>query len=133
MCSLVGWQMSVAERLGVARQELGWTRREVGERAGVDLNMIYEYESGRRNPSTLALRGLAALYGRPVEWFYGEGDDDAGEDDIDIEDPDLNVFFRGEWGEFNEREREFIRDALRDAAAYLKKRRDMMGGTDARS
>ena len=69
--ALVDARMSVSERLRTAREELGWTRREVGERAGVDLNMIYEYESGRRNPSTLALRGLAALYGKPVEWFYG--------------------------------------------------------------
>ena len=65
-------RMGIAERLRTAREELGWTRREVGERAGVDLNMIYEYESGRRNPSTLALRGLASLYGRSVEWFFGE-------------------------------------------------------------
>ncbi len=123
----------LGKRLRSVREGLGWSQQEAGRRAGVDPNMIYQYEAGHRNPSTLALRGLAALYGRPVDWFYGERDDDAGEDDIDIEDPDLNVFFRGEWGEFNEREREFIRDALRDAAAYLKKRRDMMGGTDARS
>ena len=39
--------------------------------------MIYMYEAGQRNPSTLALKGLAALYGKSVEWFYGEGDDDS--------------------------------------------------------
>ena len=64
--------MGIAERLMEARKELGLTRRAVGERAGVDLNMIYEYETGRRNPSTLALRGLASLYNKPVEWFWKE-------------------------------------------------------------
>ncbi len=71
--------MGVAERLMEARKELGLTRREVGERAGVDLNMIYEYETSRRNPSTLALRGLASLYSKPVEWFYGEEDEPQGD------------------------------------------------------
>ena len=66
--------MSVAERLRLARSEVGWTRQEAGRQAGVDPNMIYQYESGNRNPSTLALRGLAALYNKPVEWFFGEGD-----------------------------------------------------------
>ena len=79
------WQRRLVHRLRTAREELGWTRREVGERAGVDLNMIYEYESGRRNPSTLALRGLAALYGKSVEWFYGEGNDDSGGSSIEAD------------------------------------------------
>ena len=34
--------------------------------------MIYMYEAGQRNPSTLALKGLAALYGKSVEWFFGK-------------------------------------------------------------
>ena len=70
--------MSVAERLRLARSEVGWNRQEAGRRAGVDPNMIYQYESGNRNPSTLALRGLASLYNKPVEWFFGEEDEPQG-------------------------------------------------------
>ena len=81
--------MGVAERLMEARKELGLTRREVGERAGVDLNMIYEYETGRRNPSTLALRGLASLYSKPVEWFYDkEEEPQVHAEHLDAEAPD---------------------------------------------
>ena len=65
--------MSLAERLKLARIQLGWTRKEAGDHARVDLNLIYLYETGRRNPSTLALHGLAALYGKSVDWFYEEG------------------------------------------------------------
>ena len=71
--------MSIPERLRLARSEAGWTRQEAGKRAGVDPNMIYQYESGNRNPSTLALRGLASLYSKPVEWFYGEEDEPQGD------------------------------------------------------
>ena len=63
---------SLRKRLRKAREELGWSQQEVGRRAGVDPNRIYQYEAGNRNPSILALRGLAALYGKPVEWFYSD-------------------------------------------------------------
>ena len=62
----------LGKRLRSVREGLGWSQQEAGRRAGVDPNMIYQYEAGHRNPSTLALRGLAALYGKPVEWFFGE-------------------------------------------------------------
>ena len=68
----------IGKKLRSVREELGWSQQEAGRRAGVDPNMIYQYEAGHRNPSTLALRGLAALYGKSVEWFYGEGNDDPG-------------------------------------------------------
>ena len=68
--------MSLAERLKLARIQLGWTRKEAGDHARVDVNLIYLYETGRRNPSTLALHGLAALYGKSVDWFYEEAGDE---------------------------------------------------------
>ena len=33
----------------------------------------------------MALRGLAALYGKPVEWFYGEADDDPEQSSIEAD------------------------------------------------
>ena len=64
--------MSLSEKLRQAREEKRWTLTEAGENAGIDPNMIYEYETARRKPSVLALRGLAALYERPLEWFTEE-------------------------------------------------------------
>ena len=66
----------LGQMLRSAREEAGWSQQEAGRRAGVDPNMIYQYEAAHRNPSTLALRGLAALYGKPVEWFF-RGEDEA--------------------------------------------------------
>ena len=63
---------TLGKKLRGVREELGWSQQEAGKRAGVDPNMIYQYEAGHRNPSTLALRGLASLYGKPVEWFFRE-------------------------------------------------------------
>ena len=48
------------------------TQEEVAERAGVYRNTISGYETGRVRPSTLALNMLATIYGKHVEWFYGE-------------------------------------------------------------
>ena len=42
--------------------------------------MIYMYEAGQRRPSTLALKGLASLYNKRVEWFF---DEDADDEEID--------------------------------------------------
>ena len=72
-------EKSVGQRLRQAREQLGWSQQDVGRRAGVDPNMIYQYESGHRNPSRLALRGLASLYGKPVEWFFAEEEEEPSE------------------------------------------------------
>ena len=68
--------MALSDRLKQARTEKGLRLREVGEMAGVDRNTIWRYESGYRTPSTLALQGLAALYEKPLAWFYGEEEEE---------------------------------------------------------
>lgn len=55
---------------------MGWTLKQAGEKAGVDLNQISQWEQGVRSPSTLAWRGLAALYGVSVQWLLGEEEAD---------------------------------------------------------
>ena len=119
--------MELKKRLKLAREQLGWTQQEAGDRAGVSANMIYMYEAGQRNPSTLALKGLAALYGKSVEWFFGKEDEsvrDSETDDIDIADPEISLFFRGEWEEFDEEEKEFIKGMIRESRELLRKRRE---------
>ena len=62
------------ERLRQARSETGLTQEQVAARAGLTYNSISRYENGAAYPSQLALNMLASLYGKPVEWFFGEGD-----------------------------------------------------------
>ena len=62
-------------RLHRARRESGLTQEEVAERTGVARNTVSRYELGRQAPSGRALLRLAAIYGKPMEWFYGEEDE----------------------------------------------------------
>ena len=61
-------------RLKSARLQAGLTLEKAAEALGTDLNSIWRYEAGRHRPSGPALYALASLYGKPVEWFFGEGD-----------------------------------------------------------
>ena len=63
---------TLGNRLRAARLERGWSQQEVARRAGISATMVYRYETDRRHPSALALRGLAAVFERSVQWFYEE-------------------------------------------------------------
>ena len=65
-------------RLHRARRESGLTQEEVAERTGVARNTVSRYELGRQAPSGRSLLRLAAIYGKPMEWFYGEEDEPQG-------------------------------------------------------
>ena len=95
--------------------------------AGLSRSSIARYEGGSGRPLDVSLNMLASLYGKPVEWFYGEeeeGSSTADEDDIDIADPELSMFFRGEWDEFTEDEKEFLKGMIRESRELLRKRRE---------
>ena len=66
-------------RLHRARRESGLTQEEVAERAGVARNTVSRYELGRQAPSGRALLRLATIYGKPMEWFFGEEDEPQGD------------------------------------------------------
>ena len=66
-------------RLHRARRESGLTQEEVAERTGVARNTVSRYELGRQAPSGRSLLRLAAIYGKPMEWFYGEEDEPQGD------------------------------------------------------
>ena len=68
-----------SERLRRARRQANLTQEEVAERAGVYRNTISGYETGRVRPSSLALNMLAIIYGKPMEWFFGEEDEAQGD------------------------------------------------------
>ena len=117
-------------RLREARLDANLTQLAAGEAVGVDPNTIARYEAGRIRPSSTALFALGQVYGKPVEWFFGEEaeaetpPEDPEEDDIDIMDPSLRMFFRGEWDEFTEAEKEFVKGMIRQSRDLLRKRRE---------
>ena len=59
-------------RLRKARVQAGLTLQRAAEAVGTDLNSIWRYEAGRHRPSGPALHALANVYGKSVEWFFGE-------------------------------------------------------------
>lgn len=76
-------------RLHRARRESGLTQEEVAERAGVARNTVSRYELGHQAPSGRALLRLAAIYGKPMEWFYDkEEEPQAHAEHLNAEAPD---------------------------------------------
>ena len=120
----------LGQRLKQARLEAGLTQKAAGESIGVDPHTIYSYETDRVNPSGPAMRSLAHAYNKPVEWFFGEEEEpeatpeNSEENDIDIMDPSLRLFFRGEWDEFTEAEKAFVKGMIQHSRELLRKRRE---------
>jgi transcriptional regulator with XRE-family HTH domain len=54
------------ERLKAARHAQGLSLRELGEQVGMDHNLIWLYEDGRRNPIPRNIRRLADALGVEV-------------------------------------------------------------------
>ena len=120
------------ELLRRARRDVGLTQEAVSELVGLARNSISRYESGSVSPSVVALNMLATVYRKPVDWFFG-GEEAPGVPDADVmADPDLSVFFGREWGDLTDSEKKFMRDAILDAAAYLRRRREATGETGVR-
>ncbi len=59
-------------RLKEARLKRGMTLEGVADELGTSFTSVWRYEAGQRRPSGSTLYGLATLYGKPVEWFFGE-------------------------------------------------------------
>ncbi len=62
----------LARRLHEARMAVGMSRTQVAARAKIADNSIYRYEKARNIPRPEILATLARIYGRPVEWFWGD-------------------------------------------------------------
>src|SRR5690348_8719162 len=62
----------LARRLREAREYLGLSQEYVAQQTGISRPAISEIEAGRRNVSSLELKRLSKLYGRPVEFLLGE-------------------------------------------------------------
>ena len=97
-------------RLKQARNRTGLTQGQVAERFSVNPQTVWYWEAGRSRPAHNRLSLLATLYGVSVDWLLGRE-----MEEIDIDDPDLEMFFRGEWQELTERQRDIVRTAVRIA------------------
>ena len=62
----------IPSRLAQARREMGLTQEQAADRSGLSRTSIARYEGGTVGPSPVALNMLATIYGKPVEWFFGE-------------------------------------------------------------
>ena len=97
------------------------------KQAGVSAPVGTDIRRGS-TPRPETLRKLADAMDVPLRTLYIlAGYIDASEfegDDIDIADPEISLFFRQyEWDEFNDEEKEVIRQAIRMAEAYREARR----------
>lgn len=64
----------LAERLRQAREETGLTQTEAAERVGLNQSDISKIETGDRVIDVIRFLDLAALYGKPLNWFVEETD-----------------------------------------------------------
>lgn len=69
----------MARRLRHAREELGFSQRELGVLAGLDPSVasprINQYEQNKHAPNVAVLGQLAAVLKRPLAYFYAVDDD----------------------------------------------------------
>lgn len=60
-----------ARRLRIARAGAGITQEQAAGACGLSQCAVSLYERGRRDPSSMALRGLAIAYGVSTDWLLG--------------------------------------------------------------
>lgn len=60
-----------ASKLKKARQNTGFTQREIEKETGIKQSLIARYETGNLEPSIETLGILADFYGVSVDWLLG--------------------------------------------------------------
>ncbi len=63
---------ALGARLREARSGISLTQEAVAEKLGVSSQTARNWEAGRTEPSRFDKERLAALYGKPMEWFFGQ-------------------------------------------------------------
>ena len=107
------------QRLQQARAAIpGLTQEAVAERLRVSRQTVQNWEVGRTEPSASTKAALAEIYDVNVDWLTEP------EEALEIDDPDLSLFLRGEWKEFTEEEQEFFKGLIRESRDLLRKRRE---------
>ncbi|MDR2568953.1 MAG: helix-turn-helix domain-containing protein [Oscillospiraceae bacterium] len=62
-----------SQRLKKARENTGFTQREVSRDTGISQPSIAQYETGAREPDIETMGRLAEFYGVSVDWLLGMG------------------------------------------------------------
>lgn len=57
------------ERIRQRREELGYTREELADRAGISTKFLYEIESGRKDFTTAVLARIATEIQVSCDWI----------------------------------------------------------------
>ena len=60
------------EKLRKAREQAGFSRKDLEKLTGVDLTTIQAWEKGYRSPSLRNFVRIAKVLGLPVEYFFDE-------------------------------------------------------------
>lgn len=63
------YKETFAERLKLAREQSGFTQREVAKETGISQPIIAYLETGKREPSIENLGILAEFYGVSTDWL----------------------------------------------------------------
>jgi transcriptional regulator with XRE-family HTH domain len=61
------------QRLKKARQNTGFSQREVARETNISQPSIAQYETGTREPDIETLGKLAEFYGVSIDWLFGIG------------------------------------------------------------
>lgn len=62
----------IGERIKQARQEIGYSQKELGEALRLSDRTVSAYEVGRAQPSLTILQGLSEVTQRPISYFLDE-------------------------------------------------------------
>ena len=100
------------------------TYEKLLKKAGVAVSVGTDIRRGS-SPRPDTLRRVAEAMGVPRKRLFeiaGYIDPEDPKDRVDIADPELRLFFRGEWDELTDVEREFIKSAIRTAREMRRRR-----------
>jgi len=62
----------IGERIKQARQEIGYSQKELGEALRLSDRTVSAYEVGRAQPSLTILQSLSEVTQRPISYFLDE-------------------------------------------------------------
>jgi transcriptional regulator with XRE-family HTH domain len=64
---------SFASKLKKAREDTGFTQREVAKETGITQSVLARYETGKLEPNLEVLGILTDFYGVSADWLLGTG------------------------------------------------------------
>jgi SOS-response transcriptional repressor LexA len=62
----------LAQRLYDCRLAQGWSQRQAADAMDVALRSVQSWEAGQALPHPAKIRKIAATFGRPIAWFFGD-------------------------------------------------------------